>query len=388
MLRTYEWPSGCHGLDEFAPSLSSLFLGDHVTMLGIPSLSAKILSMASLDLHTTRLPRLKHLNIRSSDEDMLPYLLSQPWNHLASAMLDWICTESMEHLARFPQLQSLEINTMLTSEEVTQKLDPNQNFRSLRRLILTVFDLNSLQPLLSWVPPSSQIEELSCTALSGGSSASECQKLIDNVAHRCSPVSLSTVHVFSDSSRFLDSLRTSEELDAGSSKEIDISALYKFNALQTLTIDYGSFIRTTPRDATLISTSWPLLHYLDICPFIPSHGRTPNIQHTDVLTILRGCPALRILGVRFDATHITGQEDPPLLPFRLKTFYVGESPICSPSSVANFFETHLPYLEKLDANYILPSNVSRPNMLDKRWAAVVDSLGLTPTYSIHANSNL
>ena len=127
LLRTFAWPSNPYDQGELVASFTSLFIGDRVESLvfneSLESQAPKVLSGASIYLHTKRL-RLKSLEAASTSGPgktegvVLPYLLSQAWDHLKSLTLDWCRPELMDHLASLPRLQtwlsrSLELISLL-----------------------------------------------------------------------------------------------------------------------------------------------------------------------------------------------------------------------------------------------------------------------------------
>lgn len=174
-----------------------------------------------------------------------------------------------------------------------------------------------------------------------------------------------------------------EEVD-GEEEDLDISPMYAFRALQTLTIACAGRPRVLPQDVATVCESWPEIRHLDLCPsWACPAGQIPAISHVHVLEIAKGCPSLRYLGLRFDATHITRASedrdfDTPSITqaFQLGTLRVGESPIYSPSGVIAFLKSRFPSLQSLDASYHrLPvDTVGLAPLLDRRWAVVVESL--------------
>ncbi|TEB21753.1 hypothetical protein FA13DRAFT_1799510 [Coprinellus micaceus] len=293
----------------------------------------------SIYMHTKRL-RLKSLEAASTsgpgktERVVLPYLLSQAWDHLKSLTLDWCRPELMDHLASLPRLQNLafkEFGTdLLTPLAQGQPTISPSAFQLLRVLSVHPFDSRGpIRHLLKWIPPSNEICELRCSVVVASKTARR-QDTIHDISRFCNPCTLG--HLSSTDGGLVPGdfgylWQEEEPIDPDEAEDVDISSLYQFTSLRSLMLLWNfSHIRLTHQDASLISTSWPLIQCLDLCPRYPSYGRIPGIDHTDLLKILGGCPSLRYLGLRFDATRIKGHDDNDSVSAtsRLKILEVGE----------------------------------------------------------------
>ncbi|KAF5334537.1 hypothetical protein D9611_013788 [Ephemerocybe angulata] len=120
---------------------------------------------------------------------------------------------------------------------------------------------------------------------------------------------------------------------------IDISPLFPFKHLKSLEISIDKNICLTRAEASQIPTCWPEIRDLKL--WCHSWRDVAVIDHTDILSILRGCPGLKSLALRFDASTITGDElGPTTSAFRLHSLLLdGDIPISSPSRVLQFLQT-------------------------------------------------
>jgi hypothetical protein len=122
-----------------------------------------------------------------------------------------------------------------------------------------------------------------------------------------------------------------------------------------------------PDELDKVATAWPHLETLMLgAEFASSH--IPRIDHTHILDLLRRCPGLTSLGLRFDATRVgtrtrtLAQEEVgelgdandtvvyggPACGSRLRTLSVCDSPIYSPGRVIAFFGYHCRFLKTVN----------------------------------------
>lgn len=151
--------------------------------------------------------------------------------------------------------------------------------------------------------------------------------------------------------------------------QIELSPLFAFNALQALDILVSHSVLVTPDIISKVPDVWPQLRRLVLAPS-RSISYLPVVDHTHVLSLLQRLPQLTELGLRFDASHITGQERIIGGPHKLRVLRVGRSPICSATAVVAFLQFNLPRLALLD----IDCEVNPEDMIlfKKRWGAVLE----------------
>ncbi|TEB32529.1 hypothetical protein FA13DRAFT_1709068 [Coprinellus micaceus] len=287
------------------------------------------------------------------------FIPALPWDSLEKIYLDSISTEIIYHLAKIPRLRVFEICDMDATLEHLPDLD-----------LAEVEDNapNKLERVKAscWVP----------------NSWPNPQMAINAIEEHCNPLTLLSVEVFDNKSmpgclqhHFFDHYPDS------SPRDVDFSGLQRFTKLQTVTVHWSGNLRLSPSKLSEILEWWPCLQHLDLCTGHPCRGQMPALDHTHLLELLRRCPSLRFLGLRFDTTQLRPGDDTQgaTETFRLETLRVGESPICSLFQVATFIRKYFPTLKKLDMYYV-PEADAQPSaecaLLNKRWAAVVQALRL------------
>jgi hypothetical protein len=313
------------------------------------------------------------------------FIPALPWDSLEKIYLDSISTEIIYHLAKIPRLRVFEICDMDATLEHLPDLDlakvEDNGFSALRILIVGVWALRSVEPLLQMIPASNKLERVKASCWVPNSWP-DPQMAINAIEEHCNPLTLLSVEVFDNESmpgclqhHFFDHYPDS------SPRDVDFSGLQRFTKLQTVTVHWSGNLRLSPSKLSEIPEWWPRLQHLDLCTGHPCRGRMPTLDHTHLLELLRRCPSLRFLGLRFDTTQLRPGDDTQgaTETFRLETLRVGESPICSPFQVATFIRKYFPTLKKLDMYYV-PEADAQPSaecaLLNKRWAAVVQALRL------------
>ncbi|KAJ3509428.1 hypothetical protein NMY22_g16294 [Coprinellus aureogranulatus] len=114
--------------------------------------------------------------------------------------------------------------------------------------------------------------------------------------------------------------------------------------------------------------AWPQLSTLVLAPS-RSISNPPTIDHSHILVLAERLPQLIILGIRFDASRVTGRERIVGKPPKLRVLSVGRSPICSTSGVIAFLRHNFPLLETLDVECrALPEGMT---IFKQRWTAVL-----------------
>lgn len=376
------WPSHPRALPGTLDPYVSLFVGESVESLQLGKTRDGPIYLGSLTSTTNRLPHLKSLSLSFHDPDpefMKWYMTSFPWQGLEELRLTWISPEILAVLAKLPRLRDLDVFDESGALYDLGQMDAPEHailsdFPSIRSLSTTEFGgLSNIKTLLRAVPPANKIEAVRATSPLP-TDMSEFIGAVSSIQKFCNPATLRQIEVDDGASlgspheEIFDLYLNSTEDD------IDISGLSKFTNLEKLELRWQRSLRLTPREVTLVPTWWPRIRHLDLCPTYPSQGRIPSIDHTHLLDIVRGCPLLRFLGLRFDATQIPGKHQGDVEVFRLETLKVGESPIVSPSRVAAFLKRHFPHLKmKIPGPYDCPVD-RETTILDRRWVAVAEAL--------------
>ncbi|KAJ3518884.1 hypothetical protein NMY22_g13457 [Coprinellus aureogranulatus] len=381
--------------DSFAPFMS-LFLGPQIQALAVgdPDTSGD-LSIASIYYYTRGLPHLKELIMSGKNQDAwrFNYIMSYSWDCLQDIHLSFLSSRVLRHLSTLPRLQRIEICYYEGSAEDFGMEPPSpqdQHFPSLRELDLDFDRIDHLEYFLKYLPLDNQVHTMQCT-LWKPSSPSSYQSAIDTIGRICNPHSLKHFSLREDSKDYPDLFWPEEDeedeededeedgdgdlnMDVDLGKPVNLTTLCSFPLLETLTVWLSKPLQLGPQDIERMGTAWPNMHRLDLCASFPSFGRLPAIDHTHLLSLLRGCPSIRYLGLRFDATRIGETDDDGT--FLLRTLRVGGSPICSPSRVVGFIRKHFPKLEELDDTPVDEVDDARFTMLEKRWGTVRRELRL------------
>jgi hypothetical protein len=123
-----------------------------------------------------------------------------------------------------------------------------------------------------------------------------------------------------------------EPLDTDVREVLDITSLLKFRSLKHLGLAFGGVMDVNPELLRRIPTAcqWPQIRSLSLCgPY--SDSRIPAINHTHVLSLLRECPTIDTLSLKFDTARISGPEIEEYGTFpSLRELEVEDSPIYSP----------------------------------------------------------
>ncbi|KAJ3518441.1 hypothetical protein NMY22_g13677 [Coprinellus aureogranulatus] len=372
--RTRDYPVG-----SFDPYIS-LFVGESVESLDIQRPRDDPVYLGSVNLAARRLPHLKKLRVASQNGLAFTSWLmtSFAWQSLEKVDLDCASEETVAILAKLPNLRHIRLWDVEHASLVPLAgASPLQHaaltdFAFLRVLNVTSWELVSIKAMLQVLSPTNRIESV-VSICPCPTDISDCQQTLSAIESFCNPYTLRSVKVADTCSC---NWETEEQLDMypdSCEADLDISGLSKFTNLQELVVRWQKSVQLSPREAALIPTWWPHIRHLDLCQQYPSLGRMPAIDHTHLLDLVRGCPLLRYLGLRFDTTQIPGKHQGPVETFQLEVLRAGESPIVSPSRVAGFLKRHFPRLEKLDFDY--ETVVQRETtILDKRWAAVAEAL--------------
>ncbi|KAJ3534016.1 hypothetical protein NMY22_g7097 [Coprinellus aureogranulatus] len=386
-LRSLSWtPAQHHRNEQDHPvdafdAYVSLFAGKSVESLELLDSIDDPAYRGSLSATARRLPHLKKLRVYSQTTDLAfaSWLVTSfSWGSLQEVDLDCASAEMLATLANIPGLHTLRIMDLegetLAPMAGTSPAQPAalSDFASLRVLDIMSWELISIKALLQAVSPTNGIERV-VSICSAPTDISDCQETISSIESYCNPHTLLSIEVVDTRSHNWKAEVRLDMYPDCCEADLDISGLSKFTNLQELVVRWQKSVQLSPRETALIPTWWPHIQHLDICQQYPSLGRMPAIDHTHLLDLVRGCPLLRYLGLRFDTTQIPGKHQDPVEIFRLEVLRVGESPIVSPSRVAAFLKRHFPRLEKLDFDYETVMQ-RETTILDKRWAAVAEAL--------------
>ncbi|KAF5337256.1 hypothetical protein D9611_002913 [Ephemerocybe angulata] len=390
-LKSFEWLSPTPlqelvGVD-FSRQLSpymSLFIGESVVSLSSADQADNPLHIAAIRSTIERLPRLKSLNVADHTEEPLrDYYLEQYtyMAHLQYLTMNSLSPEAVSRIALLPSLRNLTVwddrsNELHSAVLETLARGPRitDGFRSLRAIAVTSDRPTSIMTLLPSLPHTNMVKRITCN-MDTATSPEEWQEVVDAVGTYGNPDTLDDLYL--DSSVMCPVER--EVLDMKFRPEVKITALTKFRKLAKLMLRFEGGVQVRAEDIPAIRDAWPKMCSLNLLPTQACHSRIPAINHTHVLEILKGCPNLDILALRFDTTQLTDEEAEADCKFDLGILCVGASPIWSPSIVAKFIRSYFPDLRRLGVYY--PGRLGdtatkgRP-MRDKRWSAVLKELEL------------
>jgi hypothetical protein len=180
-----------------------------------------------------------------------------------------------------------------------------------------------------------------------------------------------------------------EQEDIDTDGHADISPLFSLSALTHVEIfSPATRVELTSEQAMKIPAAWPHIEKLSLGARTWAPIRTascPRIDHTHIAAILRGCPNLRCLQIRFDASQIQEEQhhsaenvEDAYWKSGLEEMHVGDSPIVSPSRVAAFLTVHCPSLERFHF-CTCGDEETRQNLFsgyEELWGTVKRLLGL------------
>ncbi|KAJ2924375.1 hypothetical protein H1R20_g12707, partial [Candolleomyces eurysporus] len=252
---------------------------------------------------------------------------------------------------------------------------------SLRCLYISTNDINAAIIALQCLPKRNQLQSFACTLFDGDESSSTAHRLFDFINSNCNP------HTFSELLLKGRKAAGREDID----DYVDISALFPMSGLKHVEIFLPSTItELTPAQVEIIPAAWPQIEELVLNA--DSWGSVwtarPRIDHTHLTTMLRGCPNLHVLGIRFDATQI-GREQHNQSPAQeekedvewqcgLEELLVSDSPILSSSQMAAFLTAHVPRLRKLYCSRPYPPTANAEFFTEhkQRWKDVASEIGI------------
>ncbi|KAF6751096.1 hypothetical protein DFP72DRAFT_908466 [Ephemerocybe angulata] len=314
------------------------------------------------------------------------YLQSSSWDNLEVLRLANIPESAIPHLSTLPRLASLEFWRLsmqprhtYTQEHIERppghlRAMADNGFRSLETLRVTGDKGEDVVAFLQHLSPKNRLRVLKCTLTDH---SVDIDHLILTIRLHCNPDYLRKLVVKGSPGQLPTSYE--ESLNITVDGGLNIRPLEAFNQLQTLSINLQSAVNLTVGDIAHIIVSFSNLIKLKIDTRILD-SRFPTIDHNQLLELMYNLPNLKKLGLRFNATLITGDEVKPEstirnLPPAIEKLWVADSPIYSPDAVGRFLAKHCPKLRtsnvihpQLDHN-AMPSYVPLA-VYHRRWKAV------------------
>ncbi|KAJ3535881.1 hypothetical protein NMY22_g6286 [Coprinellus aureogranulatus] len=288
---------------------------------------------------------------------------------LETACLRFPSISSLPIAALLPQLLNLEIacpdtydSPPLETIPAPSSVVPNP-FPSLRSLNILARTTSDVYYILAHLPRNQGLQTLVWTADQLRRPRQEYQSFFETLKSHSDLFTLRHLEICEG-----HPFSRQEPVEADP-RQIDLTPLFTFNALQSLDINIAHSILITPSVVSQIPVLWPHLCRLILEPSrLSSHP--PAIDHTHIFELVQGLPNLTDLGVRFDASRITGKERIAGHGHRLRTLKVGKSPISSPLGVIAFLRYNFPNLETLHTDWEYAGH-SEGSVLRKRWNAVL-----------------
>ncbi|KAF6751099.1 hypothetical protein DFP72DRAFT_498787 [Ephemerocybe angulata] len=304
----------------------SLFLGPKTTSISFDYDSEVPVHAASIGSAKNIPSALKELRLNNINRTASGLLFLG--NHIRSS--SWDCLETLEipnippgtlaQLSTLPCLATLEVWSLsgipLLHKYSTRDLAAppahlsaisSDAFRPLKALRIRYAKTSDFEALLQRLPPCNQVHTLKCT-LDSIPSSRNMSALLLSIRLHCNPESLRKVgiHVF-----IANVVPQEEGVKAQVNAGIDLGPLLDFAKLETLSLNLSTTgVNLDPNDIDNIVESFPNLVKLKI-DAETFDSRVPRIDHNHVLQLLYGLKDLRKLGLRFNATNITGREEIP-----------------------------------------------------------------------------
>jgi hypothetical protein len=358
-----------------------LFLGPHVT-----SIDFKIMQNSPIQAmtaqwalkHVHRLEKLEISSVLAPTPGFLDqFLPSIPWDNLRILGLTRVSLPLVPILMTSPHLVELRM-AILETEELRQPTTPyphDTTFSSLRSLCIYSRNIDAAIIALEYLPERNQLRSLFWILDNGDDSPTSVHHLFNLLGSRCDPQTFSELRIVS---------REQEDIDIDG--HADISPLFSLSSLTHVEIFFpATRVELTPEQAMKIPAAWPHIEKLSLGVRTRAPIRSPRIDHTHIAAILRGCPNLRCLQIRFDASQIQEEQHHSVENVEdadwksgLEEIHVGDSPILSPSLVAAFLTVHCPSLKRLHF-CTCGDEETRQNLFseyEERWRTVKRLLGL------------
>lgn len=344
----------------------ALFLGDSVEELDVAFGDYDFpLHKASVKLAVKRChPRIRKLSVCYNA--VMQHCALFPWPKLEQLIVRHVSSTDALSFPALGQLSALQLWFLRSHSDSLHLPGPNilraGALTSLRELVVRCSNFDDTRQYIDLLPRDNclRILELYSLMILKGI---PYQDVIDRVGRRCNPLTT----IILEEGRFYGDV--AEELDMDP-RQIDLSPLVPFRLLEQLQIRMHEAVSITPKLVEQIPYFWPHLQRLFLSHEITT-SRLPSIDHTHVLQLVRGLPALRDLGIRFDATAITEEDTGPTLPPpRLHALRIGLSPIYSPSRALHFLRHNFPSLEILDISHM--PRLEEGALYKRRWECVLE----------------
>ncbi|KAF6753240.1 hypothetical protein DFP72DRAFT_1069619 [Ephemerocybe angulata] len=373
-------------LKSLAP-LTPLFVGNNLERLGV-MLRAKLEIHTAIALSTFHFaPQLKALTFSEKSEGPLitQYMGSSSWENLQSFSAP--TCPSISLLASLPQLRSLRLTNVQVSDipieapSQGEGVHESQNlgFQSIQEMEIQAETFLILHEFIRRLPTSNMIRSLKLSTYNYAS-PEDIENIIANIRARGNPHTLVCLQVIDG---VLDEatregqmavgepdMMSEEPVDLWYHEDVDVlPTTFDFTNLEVLVLRFRERIRVTPEDLASIPETWPRLSRFEVTETGP-RGQLPLIDHNDLLHFVERCPYLRVLGLPFDATRISGGERSSQGPFHLESLCVVGSPICSPYCVVEFILSNFPELKEMEIAFEDLANNYSDSMTVCRWARV------------------
>ena len=287
-----------------------------------------------------------------------------------------ISTEALLFIGHFPSLADLRISNLPAG----CRRPPFEIFLALQTATLFSSNAEHFAGFLQFLPRDNQVRAFRFTVTSYDEDT-DPGDVIQAVANCCNAQTLREF-VFEETTTIM---QVEEPEDIDPSSNLDIAPLFPFSALEIVSINLTYEVHLDYSDIEGICLNWPNIKTLKIDMEYPN-SRVPFIDHSHLLSLLYNLPHLEELGLRFDGTSL-GEDSPKPEgckydnPAPVKKLWVSDSPILSPSEVAEFLRKHCPRLTPGDLTHMWNSLSSDDipegrfnDIYGRRWGAVEETL--------------
>ncbi|KAF5332811.1 hypothetical protein D9611_005258 [Ephemerocybe angulata] len=370
--------------DEIAqhlPMFMSLFLGPNVLSARL-ELGSTFPGETSTTYDATRtLNKLKELFLSIDDTELVNDYLSTftgTWTNLETLHLAFVDNDGIALLASLPRLKSLKINNCEVIPSYPPgdlpgpSYIPHNMFSALEVAYITTNTIEEAIGFIQQLPPKSTAFRKLRLHTMDKALYPDAQHLIGAIEIHCNPDVLESVIWVMGMTRTYEGRCYDESKSVDLDDMLNIDGLFEFHKLTRLDLRLKTLVRVTPDQAMRMSKAFPKMTRLHLRCHSFYSSFPPLIDHTHLLAILKGCPALKSLNIRFDATRITGLESVPGFSSSLSKLHVGDSHICSPTRVADFINANLEALDELTSYD--NGCFGGYNIFHERWKVVVEDV--------------
>ncbi|KAF6751101.1 hypothetical protein DFP72DRAFT_908470 [Ephemerocybe angulata] len=284
------------------------------------------------------------------------YLKSFTWENLEVLCVASLSTDAISHISALPRLTTLELREqkkLPNHYRYDWPKDLDEPPAHLAAMSATAFpSLGSLkifgQPVsveafVQQLPANNHLHTLKCTLKSDSGLGVDLESLLITIRLHCHVDRLRKVVI----KGIPPTSPVGESIVARFDDGVNLNCIRDFTNLETLDINLPkTTVNLDEHDIVNVSKSFPQLRKLKIDTDVHD-SRIPLIDHEDLLNLIYCCAHLKKLGLRFDATRITGEEKAPkkyTKPTALEKLWVGDSPVYWPEGIAKFFQVHCPKL--------------------------------------------